>query len=329
MGNIDAVLQNAVNEVNSPKIEPVVEAGDVEEEATEKKVVEKKSKKKPPIEDVPSDPQKSEDNQLDLIPETKPELKKFKVKAYGKEKELEVKDDEIQTYIQKGYAAEEKWKEAQEALRKSSEIEKRNQEFSENFKKDPEKAMELLLGRENLDSISEKRILRAMEMEKMSPEQREEYEVKQRLAKYKKEEEEYNAKKQQAEEEKQVAYFEAQFKNLTTNALKKIGYEKPSKLILNRFLMTIRPFLAHADGPATEEDMDILADHFQKTMEDEKGEHLNSMDGAAIAAYLGKDNVEKLRKHLMNGVKPVAVVQTSTKKEEKPIGNLRDYIKTL
>lgn len=318
MGNIDSILQSAVNEVNKqPEVKEEVVA-----EPVEKKVKKKK------VEEVPSEEisEPVEQEQLDLLPVTK---KKFKVKAYGKEKELEVKDEEIPNYVQKGYAAEEKWKEAQETLRKANEIEKRNEEFAANFKKDPESAMELLLGRENLDSISEKRILRAMEMEKMSPEQREEYEVKQRLAKYKKEEEEYVSKKQQAEEEKQVAFFEAQFKEMTNNSLKKIGIEKPSKLILNRFLMTIRPFLANANGPASEEDMDILASHFKKEMDQERSEHLSTMDGQQIANWIGKENVEKIRKYLMNGASKPVVKQEPVKKEEKPAMNLREYMKTL
>ena len=306
MENIDTVLQNAVNKVNSSEEAP---------KAVEQDVIEESLK-----------------GQLDLISNEEPlkkEKKKIKVKAYGKEKELEVGEDELPSYVQKGYAAEEKWKEAQETLRKASEIDKRNQEFTENFKKDPEKAMELLLGRETLDSLSEKRILRAIEMEKLSPVQKEEYEASQKLEGYKKEIAEFESKKQQAEQDKQVAFFESQFKQMTTQALKKIGYEKPSKLVLNRFLMTIRPFLAHAEGPATEEDMDILADHFAKTMEDEKVEHLTSMDGAALAKYLGKENVEKIRKHLMNGASKPVSTHIERPKKELPKGNLRDYIKSL
>lgn len=313
MGNIDTVLQNAVNQVNK---QPEVEAQSIDK-------VEKK--KKPAIEDVPA-----VEEQMDLIEtEVKPESKKkFKVKSYGKEKEIEVKDEELPEYIQKGHSATEKWKEAQDFLRQAQEIQKKNEEFAQNFKKDPESAMELLLGRDTLDSLSEKRILRAMEMEKMSPEQKEEYEVKQRLAKYKKEEEEYKTRQQQAEESKQVAFFEAQFKDMTSKSLQKIGFEKPSKMIINRFLMTIRPFLANAEGPASQEDMDILASHFQSEMEKERAEHISSMDGSQIAKWLGQEGVEKLRKHLMNGYSKPPVKPEAPKPTVKP-GNLRDYIKSL
>ncbi|HNC59435.1 MAG TPA: hypothetical protein PLP33_28670 [Leptospiraceae bacterium] len=310
MGNIDKILQNAVNQANTPKEET-----------------------KEVVQDIIEIKEESPKEQLDLTSNdkepAKKEKKKIKVKAYGKEKELEVGDEDFQAYVQKGYAAEEKWKEAQEALRKASEIDNRNQEFAENFKKDPEKAMELLLGRETLDLLSEKRILRAMEMEKLSPVQREEYEAYQKLEAYKKEIADFEAKKQKQEEERQIDFFEAQFKDMTTKALQKIGYEKPSKLVLNRFLMTIRPFLAHADGPATEEDMDILAHHFAKTMDEEKTEHLTAMDGPALAKYLGKENVEKIRKYLMNGASKPISTQVEQPKKDLPKGNLRDYIKSL
>lgn len=321
MGNIDSILQNAVNQITEPKKEVVPE---VQEEKVAKKVA-----KKPPIEEIKEEPK--EEEQLDLLPEeTKIEKKKFKVKAYGKEKELEVDDKELPNYIQKGYAAEEKWKEAQEALRKAAEIEKRNQEFAQSLKKDPENAMELILGRETLDSLSEKRILRAMEMEKMTPEQREEYEVKQRLAKYKKELEEVDQKAQKIEEERKINEFQTSFKALTMNALKKVGFEAPSRMVINRFLMTVRPFLENADGPATEEDMDILAQHFSQTLSEEQNEHISNMDGPTLVKWLGSSNVEKIRKELSQGMKPAATKPVQpVKKEEKPAGNLRDYIKSL
>lgn len=319
MGNIDSILQNAVNQITTEPKKEVVSESPVEK-------VEKKVAKKPSVEEVPE-----EDQQLDLIPEeAKLEKKKFKVKAYGKEKELEVDEKELPNYIQKGYAAEEKWKEAQETLRKASEIEKRNQEFAQNFKKDPESAMELLLGRETLDSLSEKRILRAMEMEKMSPEQREEYEVKQRLDRYKKEESEYKAKQDKAEEERKISEFQQSFNSMTLQALKRVGYENPSKMIMNRFLLTVRPFLENAEGPATEEDMDILAAHFHKTLTEEQTDHISKMDGPSLIKWLGSENVEKIRKELANGMRPISQMkQVSIKKEEKPAGNLRDYIKSL
>lgn len=321
MGNIDKILQNAVSKVIDKKEEYSIVKGTQDTQDTQG------------TQGTQDTQDTSTKEQLGLIYDkkdvSKKEKKKIKVKAYGKEKELEVGDEDLPAYVQKGYAAEEKWKEAQEALRKASEIDKRNQEFAENFKKDPEKAMELLLGRETLDSLSEKRILRAMEMEKLSPVQREEYEASQKLEAYKKEIAEFEAKKQKQEEERQVAFFEAQFKDMTTKALQKIGYEKPSKLVLNRFLMTIRPFLAHADGPATEEDMDILAQHFAKTMDEEKTEHLTAMDGPTLAKYLGKENVEKIRKYLMNGASKPVSTHVEHPKKELPKGNLRDYIKSL
>jgi predicted nucleotide-binding protein (sugar kinase/HSP70/actin superfamily) len=112
MGNIDSILQKAVNQVNTPKEEPKVEQ--VQE------------------------PKDNVEEQLELItdaPKTKEEKKKFKVKAYGKEKELEVKDEEIPNYVQKGYAAEEKWKEAQDFLRQAQEIEKRMRNLLKTLRK--------------------------------------------------------------------------------------------------------------------------------------------------------------------------------------------------
>lgn len=318
MGNIDSILQSAVNEVNNqPEVKEEVVAEPVEKKAKKKKV-----------EEVPSEEisEPVEQEQLDLLPVTK---KKFKVKAYGKEKELEVKDDEIPNYVQKGYAAEEKWKEAQETLRKASEIEKRNEEFAANFKKDPESAMELLLGRETLDSLSEKRILRAMEMEKMSPEQREEYEVKQRLAKYKKEEEEYVSKKQKAEEEKQVAFFEAKFKDLMLSSLKKIGLEKPTLYDQSHFMRMVTPLLANMDGIPTEEDMEIVAEHFQKTEDSHRHEKIEKMSEEDFAKWIGPKGLEKARKYMMNGFSKPAPKPEPEKKEELKKMSPRAYMNTL
>lgn len=318
MGKIDSVLQNAVNKINT---EP--------KEISQEPSIEKQVDKKPSVEEVPQETNR--DVQLDLIPkEENFEKKKFKVKAYGKEKELEIEDKDLSNYIQKGYAAEEKWKEAQETFRKAEEMNRRSQEFFENFKKDPESAMELLLGRETLDSLSEKRILRAMEMERLTPDQKEEYEVKQRLEKLKKEESEYKSKQEKIEEERKVAEFQKSFHSMTLNALKKIGYDSPSKMVMNRFLMTVRPFLENAEEPATEEDMDILANYFHKTLTEEQTDHISKMDGATIVKWLGPENVEKVRQELLKTVRSAPQAkQTFVKKEEKPTGNLRDYIKSL
>lgn len=314
--NNDAVLNAAVAKVNQSP----------EPEAPEPEVPVKKPevKAKPPIEDVP---EQKEEKQLDLI---RTEKKKFKVKSYGKEKEIEIADEELPEYIQKGHSATEKWKQAQEVMRKASEIEKRNQEFAEAFKKDPEKAMELILGRETLDSLSEKRIMRQIQMEKMTPEQRELYEIKERIAAAKKEEEEIVSKRQAKEQEEKETFFEAQFKTMTTDALKKIGFEAPTKMIMNRFLLTMRPFLSHAQEQATPEDLDILATHFKKTMDDEFREHFSKMDGAQLAAQLGQENVEKIRKHLLTGHTPPNQPQKKpVKKEEKEPMLARDYFNSL
>ena len=172
MGKIDDVLQASVNEINTTKVEEKVEAID--------------STKQPKIEE-------KEGQQLDLIQEPvekveKKEKKKYKVQTYGKEKELEIGEDEIPEYVQKGHAATEKWKEANKIREEVLAKEKWIKDWEETIKKNPDVYFEQVFGKDKAKKFYEERVLRDYEMEKLPPEQREIYEYQSRVEALKKEE---------------------------------------------------------------------------------------------------------------------------------------------
>lgn len=320
MSQIDKVLQGAVNEVNQVNAEKA--KADVPP-------VEEKKLEKPAIEDVPAEP---DDKQLDLIADesaTKKEAKKFKVKSYGKEKEVEVKsDEELQEYVQKGYAIGEKLK---EVAKFQQQLEEKMQKFMEEqsfFEKDPDEWYDRKFGRGKALERAENRVIEAMKMEKMKPEEREAHEFKSKVEKLKKEEAELVERAQKRKDEEMENYAMQRLDDISRASLKKIGIESPTPYMYRQYLDFIRPYLSNSEK-IYEEEIHQLTTEFKRHMDDERGGHLSSLDGEQLAQYIGKDGVEKIRAFLLNGgVKP-PVKKEEPKKKEKEFASVRDYIKSL
>lgn len=318
MSQIDKVLQGAVNEVNQ-----VNDAkADVTQTEEKKKVIDESLEAETP-----------EDKQLDLISEEAPkkEKKKYKVpvKTYGKEKEIEIDEDQIPEYVQKGHSATEKWKEAVKIREEIQAKEKWIKDWEDTIKNNPDVYFEQLLGKDKASSFYESKVLSAYEMEKMSPEQRELYQVKDRIAKARKEEEEITSKAQARKDQEMEQYAMQRLDQMSKSSLKKAGIENPTPFVFRKYLDFIRPYLENADN-VTEQDMDLLSAEFSKRNSQEQSQQLDSMDETALANFLGKKNVEKVRRYLMglSGKKPTLETE-APKKEEPKFKSMREYYKTL
>lgn len=319
MGKIDQILDAAVADVNKQQKveEPVVET-------PVEKPVEKKAEKK---EEKPSE-------QLELIEEEnqepKKEKKKFKVKSYGKEKEIELDDEELPEYVQRGAAATEKWKETVKIQKEIAEKEKWIKDWESTIKKNPDVYFEQLFGKDKAQQYYETKVLRAYEMEKMSPEQKEVYERSSRIAELKKEEEELAAKSQQRKDEEMELYAMQRLSDMTSSALKKVGIETPNPTVFRKYLDFIRPYLENAEN-VTEHEMDLLTTEWNKRDSKERSELFNGMDGKQLMEHIGKANVEKIRKELLTeaGAPPVEQKKTQQKDDPKKYKSVKEYINSL
>lgn len=330
MSKIDDVLNAAVSKVTTeaPKEENPSVIGENIKDAN-KKILKKKSAEKPQ--------DSAETEQLELVTDQAPEIKKEEkkkwkvpVKTYGKEKELEISEDELPEYVQRGHAATEKWKEANKILSGIAEREAKLKEQEEFFEKHPDLYLEQKLGREKAMKLHEQKVLRAYEMEKMTPEQREIYDYQAKVDALKQEEQELRTKAEKREQEHMEAYAMQRLQEMTSSALKKVGIENPTPFVYRKYLDFIRPYLENAEN-VTEGEMDMLTKEFSKSNTEEQAKHFDSLSPEQLASTLGKKNVEKIRKYILglNGKAEEPAKEEKKTDVTKKFKNVREYINSL
>lgn len=312
MGKVDDVLQASVDQINTPPEEKKVETSD----STKQPVLEAK-----------------EEQQLELIQEKpieqeKKEKKKYKVQTYGKEKELEIGEDEIPEYVQKGHAATEKWKEANKIREEVLAKEKWIKDWEETIKKNPDVYFEQVFGKDKAKKFYEERVLRDYEMEKLPPEQREIYEYQSRVEALKKEEQELMSKSEARKAQEMEAYAMQRLQDMTTSSLKKVGIENPDGVTYRQYLDFIRPYLEHAEN-VTENEMDLLTKEFHKRSTEGRVKRFDTMTPEQLVAEIGKKNVEKIRSYLLSAAGKPQVEEVKKPKEEKKFNSIREYMDTL
>lgn len=232
----------------------------------------------------------------------------YKVKIDGEEKEVPL-EDLIANY-QKGTAAYKKFEEAAKLKKEADERMKMDQELLRLLKEDPRALLmhpEVGHSREDIRKLAEGFLVEELELEQMTPEQRE---LKELRAKLKQQEEE----KAQAEAAEREARIEAQKEHLAvewTNTIKDIlpKYGLPASA------RTIAQMATHKER-ALEQGYDLPWEEAAKLTKEDfmrwQREIYNSLDGDDLVKVLGQDVADKLRKATLAKAKPTPPPSPST-----------------
>lgn len=241
--------------------------------------------------------------------EKPPEKKKYKLKVYDKEEEVD--EDEIVRRAQRASAADKKFQEA-------AQTEKRFGELVEKLKANPWELWKAL-GHDPHEA-AEQLLIEKLKIEHMSPDQRRAWELEQEVQNLKSE-------AQRAEEARKLEQerLEADQRNELTSkaveeidkgiveAIQKAGLKKASPSIIRRVAQKMLAYHVKNDGALLE------ADRALKTVLDElQSEWMDALETLPESEYdtrLPKGFTENLRKHLLSRVDAKGLQPRSVSKE--------------
>lgn len=254
-------------------------------------------------------------------PEQVQQPRKYKVKL--DEDEMEVDEDELLRGYTHAKAANRKFQEAAAERKRAAEEKAKAERLYQQLKTDPFKAIsELGL---NPRELSEEFLLKELEKESWTPEQKKAFELEQKVKEYetKEQERERLAKEHQARAE---AEKEAREQHEMTE---KIHKEYETKFIetlqsssLPRNPTVIRR-VAEVVFNSLQEGYEIPVEQAVKIVEKDMrsgiSDLIRSLDGDRLIEFLGDDTVKKLRKHDAAKVKnPIPNQKSQPKEEPKP-----------
>lgn len=213
----------------------------------------------------------------------------LKVKVMGEEKLVTATTKEITDLVQKGLAADDKFK---SAARKEQQLEKAAQIAQE----DPFVALQRLgVSAEKIEEAAIALIANRLKEEEMSPEQKTQRERDQKLSKYEQEEQKRQQEKSRSEAQEKDHQEATRMGNLFGEALQKAGLPKDS--------VTFRRMLHFARAAVKQGEMDSLtadklAGLVKKSLDSDLRTHYGTLEGKSLLDSLGTDFVRRIQKAL-------------------------------
>lgn len=260
-------------------------------------------------------------------------VKKFQLKVNGKtiEKEIDLNDeDTLKRELQKAAAFQQTAQEAAE-LKKMYESEIRR------LQSNPwEVLQELGL---NPEELNEKFLEERIEHLKKSPEQLAKEQMEKELAEYRKKFQEMEEEKKSRQEQELIAQAEQELEQEIIEALDSHKTLPPTQKTMSRIADALMYAMDFAEENGYDPNSVSVADVIPYVEEEYRREMRELLDNAPeqmLEEYVGKQNIERLRKNRVAAVKqnPKQVVKPtakSAKSEEKPKQkkNMSDYFREL
>ena len=267
-----------MSEENTEVVDQATEA--TEESSDQNEAVEASGEQKEAVEQTEEAKQEEVKQEL---------LRQIKLKVDGKEEEMElpfeVNEDQaewLKRHIQPTRAAQKRFQEV-------STEKKRLEQALSNFKNDPASAMKAL--GVDAEQFAEQLMIKKLEEQEMTPEQREARKLQNELAQYKAQEKQ---RKEQAEAAATKAEYQtklAEFTTQITTHLDKGGLPK-SDTTQKRMAEYMMMNLQNNMGLPMESIVDLVREDYIADFRDV----LSNASGEQIQKLLGKDTADKLRK---------------------------------
>lgn len=241
------------------------------------------------------------------------EERKWRLK-FGKT-EREVTEKELIAEAQKGWASDEKFKQAKA-------IERKVKEALENG--DVGYLIQKMKGKDQIEYAKE--VLKAeLKKRSMSPEEREMQERQERLDRLKQEEEEILNKREAEKQAERVRHYEEQYDRELASAIEKHKIPK-NKYVIGRAVKIASEIV----DMNLEPDWDLVVGEAKRQVQEELWEFIDQMDDFGV---LGEDRAKKISKWLVNKGMPkasadkeaVKIVKQEDQKPEKAPVDAEEY----
>lgn len=248
-----------------------------------------------------------------------PEKRAYKIKVLDREEDIQVTDDEIKTYIQKGKAADYKFEEAARARKEAqAKLEEADRRF-ERLKKETDKVLKEM----GIDprQFSEQYLAKEIEMEMLDPKERELRETKARLAQI---EEENKAKEQERINREESEKTQKRVQALKDKFAAQInGVLKDSPLPpTERTVAKIATYMQYCKKNDIPFDLSEIRERVVQDYKDDFAHMFSKSEPSQVAAILGEDVIKKIRlwdnERVKNGNGSKPPVQTKPQSRFEP-----------
>lgn len=268
-------------------------------------------------EESTTEPLKSEEKK-----ELVKELRKYKIKIDKEESELELDDDQIRNHIQKGLAADKKFKEAAEK-RKEAEA------FIELLRTNPKALLKHPALGLKAREIAEELLAEELEQEMMDPKEREIQKLKAELDARTKKDAEAAETARQAQEAEKVKGFEDHYVADIRTTIEKSGLplnQGTVNAVRDYMLASMQAVMNEHDGDEAAQDAAIekikasdVIELVRKDFQAEVKKLFSSTDMTQLIEMIGEDGLKKIRDADMKRLKnPKVPVKEEDQPAEKP-----------
>ncbi len=223
-----------------------------------------------------------------------PNLKKYKIKVDGEEFEeaLDLSDDEaIRRHLQMGKAASKRMDQAQR-------LKKEMEGFQRKFDENPIEALLEKFGEERVLKMTEEHLSKYVSTALMSPQEREAFEMKQKLAQYEQSEQKRVQELQEQRTQALQAHYAQKYTQDITEALEVSGLPKNAYTV-RRMAEFMKKNISHGLELSPKDIAQLVKNDFieeQRSLaKDSSAEQLLSLLGEDVANKIRKKDLERLR----------------------------------
>lgn len=219
------------------------------------------------------------------------EVKKALKKIKWRGKEVELDDDSITSYAQKGFDAEEKWHEA-------SRMKKEAEQFMSRLKSDPLSVLKDPNIGVDFKQIAEEFIWEQIQDERLTPEERERRKIEKELNEYREKDRKAREDEEMKRNDEIRQTMRADFDRKIAETLSKSGLPR-SKHMLEKFSM----YLLHDVRRGIERPMEVYVDAVRKDYIDDMQHFFGESPADLLVKFIGDKNMKKIREHDIKSVK--------------------------
>jgi hypothetical protein len=216
-----------------------------------------------------------------------PQKKKFKYKADGAEFEEELGDDEITNRLSLAKAAQKRMAESATSKRQIA-------EFVKQLKEDPMSVLsdERIMGSKKFREIAEQFLLKQIEEESLSPQEREYKEKERKLSEYERKDKERQEQEQQAKAKQLESHYTQTFEKTIISALESSSLPK-NVFTVKRMAELMQKNLQHGLDLEPQQLAQLVKEDYLA----EQRAVIGSASAEQLIAMFGDEVANKIRKH--------------------------------
>jgi hypothetical protein len=218
-------------------------------------------------------------------------IKKFMKKIKVRDKEVELDEDQLTSYAQKGFDAQEKWESAAK-MRKDAE------HFISKLKSDPLSVLTDPRIGVNFRKIAEDYIWDQMQEEKLSPEEKERRQEKRELEEYRQKEKHRREREESQRDEELRTNMRADYDRKIAEALSKSGLPR-TKHTIEKFTKYMARDVKNGVQREMEDYIDVVRQDYIEDMQHFFGES----PADTLIKFIGENNMKKIREHDLSKMK--------------------------